>query len=185
MGMPDAKPELTEASRRRPGAIGIPVRLADGRAWSLARLRFRSDRERLTWPDVDGPLDRIFDSLTLGDGVMLGDVLEAAVGLLRANYELDDEELSGLLGVAVGAECTALVDAVLEALFGAEGGGRRYSDWVRGSLMASGLGSAEISSAHLPDVLAVLIASGRIVPSSRFVESCRAACTRTSLESLV
>ena len=181
----EVRSELTETDRRKLDTTGVPVRLADGRIWLLCKVNFRSDREQVTWPDVDGPLDRIFDQLALGDGVPLRDILESAVILLRANYELSDAEVSELLEVATGSELTALVEAVLEALFGGEGIGRRYTDWVRASLISNGFGSTEIPAAVLPNVLAVLVTTGRSVPSSRFVESCRAACTRTSLESLV
>lgn len=178
-------PELTEGARRRPRATGTPVRLADGSIWLLAMPTFRPGREHLTAPAIDEAVDRIFDRLALGQGVLLRDAWEVAMALLRANYVLDPEELADLLSVAPGVEARALVDAVLDALFGPEVAGRSYTDWVRASLLANGLDGGEISAADLPNVLAVLIATQRTVPVARFVDACRAADARSALETLI
>ena len=178
-------PELTERARRKPGAAGTAVRLADGQIWLLATPSFRPGPGRLTSPAVDGPLDRIFDRLALGEGVPLQDAWEAAMALLLANYDLSVEELVDLLSVSPGAEGAAFVGAVLDALFGPEASGRSYCDWVRASLLANGLDAIEVPAADLPNVLAVLVATRRAVPAARFVDACRAASTRSALETLV
>ena len=92
-----------EHERRRPGAAGAPVRLADGRPWLLASPTFRPRPEGLTRPQVDQPLDRVFDCAALGEGLDLADIWAAARELLRANYDLTDDELAGLLSVANGS----------------------------------------------------------------------------------
>ena len=177
--------EFTERARRKPGAAGTPVRLADGQDWLLATPTFRPGRGPLTSPAIDGPLDRIFDRLALGDGVPVPDAWEVAMALLRANYDLGVEELAELLSITPGAEGAALLGAVLDALFGPESPARSYSDWVRASLLANGLDAVAIPAPDLPNVLAVLVATRRAVPAARFVEACRAASTRSALETLV
>jgi hypothetical protein len=184
-GTSSPTPEPLEPERRRPWASGTPVRLADGATWLLARPVFRPRRGDLTRPGVDPPLDRIFDKVALGEGVDLQDVWEAAWALLRANYHLTDDELSRLLSVAPGEESRCLADSVLEALFGPGEPVRTYSNWVRASLLANGLGESDIPAADLPNVLAVLVATGRTVPVDRFVDACEAANECACLESLV
>jgi len=178
-------PELTERARRKPGAAGTPVRLADGQIWLLATPTFRPGQRPLTAPAVDGPLDRIFDRLALGDGVLLQDAWAAAMVLLRANYDLGVDELAELLSISPGAEGAGLVGAVLDALFGPEAAERSYSDWVRATLLANGLDAIAIPADDLPNVLAMLVATRRAVPATRFVAACRAASTRAALETLV
>ncbi len=180
-----AKSELSESLRRRAGAIGSPLRLADGQTWILATPSFRADGRSLTSPPADRPLDRIFEHLALHGSVLLVDVWEAAIPLLRANYDLDDEEMADLLSVAPGEESREFVDSILDHLFGTKPAGRSYSDWVRASLWANGLEKSEISAAALSGVLAVLLVTGRTIPASRFVDACRAACARSSLETLI
>ena len=51
-------PERDERSRRRPGASGTPIRLADGCEWMLVDVVFRPSPEGLTRPLIDGLLDR-------------------------------------------------------------------------------------------------------------------------------
>ena len=177
--------EPTEPSRRRAGAAGVPLRLADGRSWLLARPSFRAGRGSLTSPPIDRPLDRIFEHLALHDSVLLQDVWEVAIALLSANYDLGREEIADLVSVAPGAESREFVDAVLDVVFGSESAERTYTNWIRASLLANGLDAAEIPADDLPNVLAVLIATKRTVPAARFVDACRAADARSSLESLI
>lgn len=179
------KPDLSEPSRRRPGASGTPVRLADGRPWLLATPTFRAGGKALTSPAIDRPLDRIFEHLALHDSVLLQDVWEVAIALLSANYALEESEVGDLLSVAPGRESRDFVDAVLDILFGVEAASRSYTDWVRASLLANGLDAPEIPASDLPNVLAVLIATRRAIPAARFVDACRAADSRSSLESLI
>lgn len=174
-----------EHERRRPGAAGAAIRLADGRPWLLASPTFRPRPEGLTRPQVDQPLDRVFDCAALGEGLDLADVWAAARELLRANYDLTDDELAGLLSVAPGSESRELAAEVVRALFGPDRGEKTYTRWVRASLIAGGLGGAEIPAEDLPNVLAVLVATNRTIPLSRFADACRLADERARLEALV
>jgi hypothetical protein len=178
-------PNPIESERRRPGAHGTPIRLADGQVWLLAAPVFRVGHEGLTRPAVDRALDRIFETLTLDGLVSLEDAWAAARALLLRNYRLDDDEAAQLLSVSPGAESQTLVDAVLAALLGSGDVERTYSSWVRASLLANGLAQAEIPSADLPNVLAILLATGRTVPVDQFIDACRAARDDAALESQV
>ena len=177
--------ELTEQGCRKHGAGGTPLILADGEEWLLASPTFRPRPSSVTQPPIDSPLDLLFDSLVLDEGIALRNVWEIAAALLRANYELTDEALSALLRVETGKEKRQLVAAVLDATFGSERGPRSYSRWVRASLLANGLGESDIPAQDLPDVLAVLVATNRTVPVSRFVDACQDVQERSALESLV
>lgn len=174
-----------ESERRRLGADGMPIRLADGQVWLLATPSYRAGRGGLTRPDVDEVLDRIFESLSLDGGVSLEDAWSAARVLLLRNYRLDDDELAQLLSVSPGAESRDLADAVVSALLGSEDGERTYSRWVRASLLANGLAGSEIPAGDLPNVLSILVATGRTVPLDQFVDACRAARDDAALESLI
>ncbi|MCA1684592.1 MAG: hypothetical protein LC745_01120 [Planctomycetia bacterium] len=57
--------ELTEPDRRKPGADGTPVALADGQLWLLANPTYRPRSAGLTRPQVDQTLDRISGNLDL------------------------------------------------------------------------------------------------------------------------
>lgn len=185
MGTSGASPELTEPDRRRPGARGAPVVLADGCEWLLASPTYHARPGGLTHPPIDAALDRLFACLVLQEPLSLCDVWEIARPLLTANYDLTDEELNQLLSVAPGAESRRLAAAVIDATLGSEGRVRSYSRWVRASLLANGLGPTEIATQDLPDVLAILVATNRTVPVSRFADACKEAHERASLESLV
>ena len=177
--------ELEERGRRKPAASGTPVVLADGNEWLLAIPSYLARSRELTSPGIDSPLDRVFDCLVLGEGVSLCDVWEIAGALLRHNYDLSDEDLEQLLSVAPGTEARRLTSSVLDVALGSERHPRSYCRWVRASLLVSGLGETAISSEDLPDVLAVLVASNRTVPVSQFVDACKVANERASLEFLV
>jgi hypothetical protein len=175
----------TEHERRKPGARGSLIRLADGQPWLLAEPAFRPRPGGLTIPDVDAALDRFHEQIVLGDDVSLADVQAVARTLLLANYDLSDVEVADLLEVEPGTEAEELARAVLESLFGPESRVRGYGDWVRASLLANGLAASEIPASAINDVLTILMATNRTVPPSQFVDACRAALDRDSLERLV
>jgi len=167
--------DLNEHRRRRAGARGSPVRLADGEPWLLAEPAFRPSPEGLTRPDVDAAIDRFYERI----------ILAVARTLLRANYELTDAEAADLVAVDAGPEAEALARAVLESLFGPDGRLRGYVDWVRASLLANGLSGTAIPASAINDVLAILMATNRTVPPAQFVDACRAALERDAREILV
>jgi hypothetical protein len=178
-------PEFLESERRRPDARGRLVRLADGEPWLLAEPLFRPTSTGLTTPDVDEEIDRFHDQIILGENVSLADVLAVARTLLLANYELSNEEVADLIEVEDGPEAETLAKVVLESLFGPDQRVRTYSHWVRASLLANGLALSEIPASAINDVLTILMATNRTVTPTRFVDACRAAQDRDSLESLV
>jgi hypothetical protein len=178
-------PEFFEFQRRKPDARGRLVRLADGEFWLLAEPVFRPDSAGLTSPDVDLEIDRFHEQIILGDDVSLADILAVARTLLLANYELSNEEVADLLEVEDGPEAETLAKLVLESLFGPDQRVRSYSDWVRASLLANGLALSEIPASAINDVLTILMATNRTVTPSQFVDACRAAQDRDSLERLV
>ena len=177
--------EPIEHERRKSGARGRPVRLADGRPWLLAEPDFRPSRAGLTSPVVDQALDRFHEQIVLGEDLALADVLDAARTLLVENYELTEEELAELLEVGPGPEAEALAKAVLEAVFGPDRRVRGYVDWVRASLFANGLAPSAIPASAMNDVLTILIATNRTIPPSEFIDACRAARELDSLERLI
>ena len=159
--------------------------LADGQYWLLAGPTYRPRAEGLTRPMVDRPLDRIFECAVLNEGLSLSDLWEAARGLLKANYELSDDEVAQLLSLSPGPESRALAGHVLDALFGADLAGKTYTAWVRASLTANGLGLSEIPARDLVNVLAILVATNRTIPLSRFADACRLLDERARLETLI
>jgi hypothetical protein len=177
--------DLTEHERRKPGARGRLVRLADGQPWLLAEPTFRPTSTGLTTPDVDAEIDLFYEQIVLGDDIPLADIMAVARTLLLANYDLTDVEVAELLELEVGAEAETLAGAVLESLFGPDQRVRGYVDWVRASLLANGLTLSQIPASAINDVLTILMATNRTVPPSQFVDACRAARDRDSLERLV
>ncbi len=177
--------ELSEPSRRRPGATGLPVLLADGSSWLLAIPRYRPGGGPLTDPDVDDELDRLFERSALGGEVALADVWSAARALLEANYRLSDDEFSELAGLAPGAESRAFAATVLEALFGPSQAARSYTDWARASLLANAIVPEAIRPGDLANVLAILVATKRTIPASQFIDASRAAEEQAILETLI
>jgi hypothetical protein len=139
----------------------------------------------LTVPAVDPEIDRFYELILLGEDLPLVDVVSVARTLLLANYDLEEHEVAELLEVEPGPEAEALAGVVLESLFGPDQKVRGYVDWVRASLLANGLAFTSIPSSALGDVLAILIATNRTVSPSQFVDACRAARERETLERLV
>lgn len=180
---PDATPP--ELLRRKPGARGRPIRLADGSDWLLPDARYHVGPGALTRPDLDAWVDRFHEQMTLGEEIALADILLVARSLLLVNYELDDEELAELLTVAAGMEAERMTGDVLAALFGAGDRSRGFTDWARVSLVANGLAGLELDPAAIQDVLMILVATGRAIPSVSFIDSCRIAADRESLEHLI
>jgi hypothetical protein len=167
------------------GANGRPIRLSDGKHWLLATPTYCARGGALTRPTVDQPLDRLFDRIALSDGFVIEDIWEIAKALLSDNYTLSTADATQLLTLSNPAELRVLIASVLAALFGSDDTEKTYTDWIRATLIANGLDSAEISTHDLPNVLAILVATHRTVPLSRFADTCSAANERTSLDTLV
>lgn len=178
-------PRLSEADRRKPDAVGVPIRLADGEHWLLARPVFSAKADGLTRPHVDDPLNRLFDRIVTGESIPMQDVFFLASRLLRQNYRLDESELEALLTASPGRECQTFLEAVTTAVFGDENVGRNYTDWVRASLIANGLQHVDIPADDLPNVMAILVATNRTVPASNFIDACLESQAHADLESLV
>jgi hypothetical protein len=178
-------PDLIEHQRRRPGARGRLVRLADGQPWLLAEPSFRPTLSGLTDPDVDREMNQFHEQIVLGDDLALIDIFAVARSLLLANYQLGDDEVAGLLEVEPGEEAEDLARAVLESLFGPDQRVGSYVDWVRASLLANGLASTAIPASALHDVLTILMATNRTISPSQFIDVCREARDRDSLERLI
>jgi hypothetical protein len=185
MVISEPMPGFSEPERRKPGATGRPVVLADGHAWLLAVPLYQPQADGLTIPRIDRPTERIFECLASQSALALTDVWEAAVPLLRANYELSNTEISKLLSVAPGDEADRLTQAVLDIIFGNSSRRRCYGDWIRASLLANGIGASMISADDLPDVMSILVATHRTVPLARFADVCREAQLRDTLDTLL
>jgi hypothetical protein len=180
-----ATADLVEYQRRKPEASGTPVTLADGQRWLLANPIYRPRLEGLTQPPVDQPVDAIFERSVLNTALPFASFCELARPLLRANYELSEDDVSQLLSVSVGAESRTLAEGILTAVFGADQGEKTYTSWVRASLLAGGLSGSEIPARDLAHVLAILVATNRTIPLSAFADACRLADTRARLETLI
>lgn len=176
--------EFAEPARRKPGASGLPVLLADGSQWLLAVPRYRSTGTTLTVPNVDCELAGLFDGSALSGEVALTDVWSAARTLLFANYDLTDNEFSELVCLDSDDE-TSFVASVIEALFGPGNSARTYTDWIRASLLANGIVPATVGPRDLANVLSILVATKRTIPASQFIDASRAAEQQSALECLV
>ena len=177
--------EPIERERRKPGATGSPVTLADGQPWLLANPTYRPRPEGLTQPLVDQTLDRIFECAVLGDRLSLCDLWAAARRLLEPNYELSGAEMARLLSVSEGPESRALAGHLLDALFTPDAAEKTYTAWVRASLLANGLGREDLPARDLVNVLAILVATNRTIPLSKFADACRLLDERARLETLI
>jgi hypothetical protein len=151
----------------------------------FARPTYRPGAAGLTVPPIDGPLDRLFERSVSNEGLALSDLWEIARELLKANYELSDEEVCRLLEVAPGPESRRLAIDVLDAVGGSDTAMKTYTTWVRASLLANGLAGTEIPAEDLANVLAILVATNRTTPLSRFSDACRLMDERARLETLI
>ena len=174
-----------ERVRRKPGASGTAVRLADGDNWLLRDPVCRANGSFLFSPAVDRAIDRVFEASTLSEDLDWRDLWAAARELIRSNYEVSDEELSDLLSVAPGPEASALASAIVGVLVGPDDLERSYTAWAKASLLANGLGGVHLAPGALRNVLTVLVATRRTVPLDKFAEACRVRDERASLEVLV
>ena len=174
-----------EVERRKPGARGTPVILANGQAWRLAEPVFRPRVNRLTEPDVDLPIDRVFENTVLNEPQDLSDLLEVARKALKVNYTLSEDELNKLLSITPGQEAETLVDEILKAIFVSGSAERSFTSWVRASLLANGLGQTDVPARDLINVLTILVATNRTIPLSRFADACRLQEERARLETLL
>ena len=173
MGISIVTSKPSEVERRRAGASGSPVILADGAAWLLASPVFQPRGEGLTRPLVDQPLDNLFENAIRGKDLGLCDLFEICKELLFVNYVPSPDELVDLLEFAPGAESRQFVESVIAALFGSGDQARAYTQWIRASLLVNGIGSQEIPARDILDVMAILVATNRTVPLSKFAEACR------------
>jgi hypothetical protein len=145
------------------GAAGTPIVLADGEEWLLA--------DGGLCNELDDLRDHLDDEARLTGEASSAEVNEAAFVLLRANYELSGPEAAGLI---LGADGQRLSDAVGAALFGAAGR-RTYTLWAASALLANGLDPATIPGPMRRHVLDHLVASGRAIPATKFIDSAAAA----------
>lgn len=121
--------DLDEVARRRPDfAGGVPVRMADGREWTLAKplVTFGYSSGEMGFdvfleaPGADGYAEAIRELEEAGEAGDMARVVRAhlALGaaLLRRNYTLSDHEVGALLRFAYDpghAEAYARKDAVV------------------------------------------------------------------------
>jgi hypothetical protein len=105
--------------------------------------------------------------------------------LLTANYDLTDDEAARLLSVDDGAGLRVLAGEVLGSLFCADRVEKSYTAWVRASLISNGLSREEVPACDLINVLAVLVATNRTIPLSKFAEACRLLDEQARLEALI
>jgi hypothetical protein len=181
----NAMDEPIEHKRRKPGANGTPVALADGQFWMLANPTYQAGFEGLTQPLVDSALDQIFECSILNQEMPVSVFFQVARQLLKLNYDLSEDEVSQLLSVSSGVESRAFADQVLTAVFGTDRSEKTYTNWVRASLIANGLEHAKIPAHDLVNVLAILVATHRTIPLSAFADACRLADTKARLETLI
>ena len=180
-----ATPELDERLRRKANAIGTPVKLADGSLWLLANPKYRPSSAGLTRPLVDRSLDRIFECTVFGEGVPLSELFEVARALLKANYELSDDEIGKLLSVSQGHESQTVASEILNSLFGVNLSDKTYTSWVRASLAANGLCRETILAQDVVNILGILVSTGRTIPLSKFADACLVVDERARLETLI
>jgi hypothetical protein len=180
-----SNPDPCEEARRKMGATGTPITLADGQTWLLANPSYQPLRDGVTMPCIDSALDRIFESTILDEGLKLTDLWEVANELLSKNYRLTTIELGKLLSVSPGAESRSFASSILDALFASDQSERSYTAWVRASLLANGLSETKVPAQDLLNVLTILVATNRTMPLSKFVDACRLLEERSRLETLI
>ncbi|MDX2038870.1 MAG: hypothetical protein SFX72_19650 [Isosphaeraceae bacterium] len=161
------------------------MRLADGSEWILRHPSYRPTGSSLTDPDIDGPLDRLYDSIVIEQQASLIDVWEIARRLIEPNYDLEAPEIEQLLEVAEGPECQSFVESILGVLFGRRDRERSYTEWIRASMMSNGIDVIQTSGDRLSEVMGVLVSTGRTIPAGKFIEAHAVASDLAALESLV
>lgn len=175
--VPPAGRSTTPASRRRRSVAeetaGAAVTLSDGNTWFLAPTGVA--------PILDEVRDRIYDEAAWASKVRMSDVFQAAWVALLANYDLADDELATLLTGLDDEQEAALVRATNDALFGSVRPNRTYSEWALASLHANGLDPAKIPPRTVPDVLDILVRTGRTVPEEKWIGSAIAASERGNM----
>jgi hypothetical protein len=180
---PTAEP--IEEERRKIGARGTPITLADAQTWLLASPSYRVSGDGLTTPCIDSALDRIFESTILKEGLNLADLWEVASELLKENYWLTTSEIGELLSVSPGIESQSLARSILDALFASDRSERSYTAWVRASLLANGLSETKVPAQDLLNLLTILVATNRTIPLPKFVDTCRLLEERSHLETII
>ena len=165
----------TPATRRRSRDItGIPAILGDGNEWLLARGGL--------WKTLTMFRDRIYDDWALSGRVPIAHVLAAAFHLLRANYDLTDDEAMSLVRQA---DPSAVADPVIDAMININLPGKTWSEWARSALFVNGIKPADVPPDDLPRVLAHLVMLGKAVHPEDFTDSGIAAAKFGKLRSLV
>lgn len=168
--MNDPKPLTPDARALDDGTpiTGIPIRLADGNEWLLARVG--------SVPEAAWLRNEMFRSMALSESIRSVLLVIAADFALRLNYDLAEDEVAKLLDHSEGwsfrdeSECGKGVDAVVGAyLPNFEDCEFDYDDWLRSTLIINGIAPGSIPSDDLPAVLAQLVALGRAVPLDRLV----------------
>ena len=104
---------------------------------------------------------------------------------MLANYVLSNEEVENLLEFAPGSDSRQFFESVISALFGASERVKSYTQWIRASLLASGIGIQEIPATDILDVMAILVATNRTVALSKFADACRELDEMARLEVLI
>ena len=145
--------------------------MGDGQAWPLA-----------AYVPALGPVwDRLYDDNLIRGVYGPDDVRLAASRLLLENFDLAPEAVATLI---IGADLAELVKAVESALFGPERSYHSWSDWVLGSLYANGIDPASVPPDRLHAVLGMLVASGRAIPSGKYISSAVAGARLASIRAI-
>jgi hypothetical protein len=139
--------------------------LADGQEWLLADYA----------PTLSEEWDRLYDGNVVFRKYQAADVRLGAWALLLAGYDLTRAEAATLI---IGADLTALVQAVEVALFGPARRHRTYSQWVCASLWSVGVDPDRIPPDMIRPVLEILVATGRTPPEAEFISAAEAAVAR-------
>ncbi len=174
-----------EVERRRPGATGTFILLANGEEWLLSNVSISLTSTDLMTPKIDDVLNRIFESMMLEGRVSLSEIWSVAIVLLRINYNLSDAEIYQLLELKLGAECDKFAEDILQIALVFEPGSKGFTDWIRSSLIANRIDPSQLSVRDVPNVLEILVATNRTIPLASFADSCLVAQERQLLESLV
>lgn len=162
------------SERIRPGAIGVEVRLADGRDWLLAHAGLGTG--------VDPIRDRMFDNANQTGSYAIDDLQLVTAHLLWRNYDVRPEEAVALIHFVDPAK---LVPAVEEALFGSNEPSWTYSQWAAVSLAANGIDPTKCPPVLMPKVLSLLMQSRKAPPPQAVIQSARKAALRARLRSMV